>query len=79
VAEDIEVSTVRKDVEAALRKELGRSRSISFTLKPGSAPRAVVTAKCNLLEEYIALLTDDNMNVILKVEREFPENGRIRL
>jgi hypothetical protein len=74
-----EGSTLRADIEAALRTELGKQREISFGQEPGSAPRLNVEARCNLLEEYIGLLSNEDMCVILEVKPEYPQNGRIRL
>lgn len=79
MAEEIELSTLRKDIEMALRKEHERQTRIAIGMRTGTAPREVVKAKLTLLEEYIELCEDDNINVIMKVEREYPENGRIRL
>jgi hypothetical protein len=79
VAEEIELSTLRKDIETALRKEHERQTRIAIGMRTGTAPREVVKAKLTLLEEYIELCEDDDLNIIMKVEREFPENGRIRL
>jgi hypothetical protein len=74
-----EGSTLRADILAAIRTEIDHQTEIAQGMRTGTAPREVVKARLTLLEEYSELLEDENMCVILKVEREYPENGRIRL
>lgn len=79
MGEQIAQSTLREDITNALRKEHERQNALLETHVPGSAPRANVASSIALLSEYIGLLDDENMNIVLKIEREYPENGRIRL
>jgi hypothetical protein len=74
-----EGSVLRADILTAIRKEIDFQTVIAQGMRTGSAPRELVKARLNLLEEYAGLLEDENMCVILKVEREYPPNGRLRL
>lgn len=79
MGEVIARSTLREDIMNALGKEHELQTRIAQGMRTGSAKRELVKAKLTLIEEYTALLGDENVCAILKVEPEYPTNGRLRL